>query len=565
MSHGNAHGFGRWAKDILIRGARARLRLDAERFARALRRPEDVQQRVLRDKMAQFAVTPFGRRRHYGAIASYRDFRRLPISDYEDIRADIERAMAGDWRSFLPEKPVMYGVTSGTTGTSKFIPFTRTFVREYRRGANVWGYHLAHDHPEALRNILVICSPACEGYTEGGFPYGQISGLIAEMQNPLVRTLYALPNSIFNISDCHARCYAIARCGIEQDVTHLHTANFSTVLRLVKTADEHREDLIRDIHDGTLSSRLPIEPAIRAKLSLRPNPSRAHELEDMASRAGGSLLPRDYWPNLSVIGCWCGGTQSFFLNHRAKYFRPETLIRDIGLLSTEARASIPLHDEDDAGVLEITSHFFEFIPENEIASKQPTVLTVGDLAAGHRYFMLLTTSSGLVRYNINDLVEVVGFVKSTPTIRFLNKGSHISSLVGEKISESQVVSAMHSAANQIGVPVNCFKMCPVVEEVPYYKLLVELDGHRPLPDSLLETLAKGMDEGLSQLNSEYARKRVSQRLAGPCVRRVRNGTFDRERDTIVRSNNGREFQYKHKYLENDPLYHERFQSGGETP
>jgi hypothetical protein len=298
-------------------------------------------------------------------------------------------------------------------------------------------------------------------------------------------------------------------------------------------------------------------------LSFRPNPHRARELEDMVKRAGGRLLPKDYWPNLCVIGCWCGGTQSFFLNHRAKYFRPEMLIRDIGLLSTEARASIPLNDEDDAGVLEIASHFFEFIPENEIQSKQPTVLTVGDLAAGHRYFMLLTTSSGLFRYNINDLVEVVGFVKRTPTIRFLNKGSHISSLVGEKLSESQVVSAMHNATTQIGVPVNCFKMCPVVEEVPYYKLIVELDGYRPLPDALLETLGQRMDEELCRLNTEYARKRVSQRLAGLCVQRVRTGTFDGEREAIVRANNGREFQYKHKYLENDPLYHERFQFSGE--
>jgi hypothetical protein len=563
MNRSAAHGFGRRVKDILIRGARARLWLDAARFARALGRPEEIQQRVLRDKLAQFASTEYGRRHSYAAIANYRDFRRLPITDYEDIRGEIERTMAGDWRFFLPEKPVMYGVTSGTTGASKYIPFTRTFVREYRRGANVWGYHLAHDHPEALRNILVICSPACEGFTEGGFPYGQISGLIAEMQNPLVRTLYALPNSIFNISDCHARYYVIARCGIEQDVTHLHTANFSTVLRLVKVADEHRDDLIRDVHDGRLLSRLNVEPAIRARLSFRPNPHRAHELEEMVKRAGGRLLPKDYWPNLCVIGCWCGGTQSFFLNHRAKYFRPEMLIRDIGLLSTEARASIPLNDEDDAGVLEIASHFFEFIPENEIQSKQPTVLTVGDLAAGHRYFMLLTTSSGLFRYNINDLVEVVGFVKRTPTIRFLNKGSHISSLVGEKLSESQVVSAMHNATNQIGVPVNCFKMCPVVEEVPYYKLIVELDGYRPLPDALLETLGRGMDEELSRLNTEYARKRVSQRLAGLCVQRVRTGTFDGEREAIVRANNGREFQYKHKYLENDPLYHERFQFSGE--
>jgi len=546
-------------KDLLIRGARARLRFDAERFARALAQPVAVQQGVLRDKITRFASTEYGRRYDFASIRDYREFRRLPIVDYEDIRNNVERAMAGDWQAVLPEKPVMFGVTSGTTGAPKYIPFTPSFIREYRQGANVWVYHLARRHPEALRNILVICSSSCEGYTTGGFPYGQISGLIAEMQNPLVRTFYVIPHGVFNVADCQARYFIIARCGIEYDVTHMHTANFSTLLRLAKTADEHCADLIRDIHDGTLSNRFEIEPDIRVQLRFRPNPRRAHDLEQMAGRSDGHLLPKDYWPNLRVIGCWCGGTQRFFLNHKTKYFRPETLIHDIGLLSTEARASIPMNDEDDAGPLDITSHFFEFIPESEIESKQPTVLTVGDLEVGHRYYMLLTTSSGLFRYNINDLIEVTGYADHTATIRFLNKGSHISSLVGEKLSESQVVEAMQSAASRMGAPVHCFKVCPIVEsEVPHYKLFVELDGHRPLPPGMLQLLAESMDAELSRLNMEYSRKRKSQRLAGPQVQRVCVGTFDREREEILREKNGRDFQYKHKYLETDPHYHERF-------
>lgn len=290
---------------------------------------------------------------------------------------------------------------------------------------------------------------------------------------------------------------------------------------------------------------------------MKPNPRRARQLERIVQQADGHLLPRDYWPNLRVVGCWCGGTQHFFLTHKDKYFRPDTVIRDIGLLSTEARASIPMQDEDDSGPLEITSHFFEFIPESEINSPRPTVLTLEQLEVGQRYFMLLTTSSGLFRYNINDLIEVTGFAQRTPTIRFVNKGSHISSLVGEKVSESQVVTAVESASRHVGVPVHCFKLCPVVDEIPYYALIVELDGQRALPDRLLHLLGDKLDAELSLLNLEYSRKRCSDRLAPPRVLRVRTGTFDSERDRIVRMNNGREFQYKHKYLETDPIPHDR--------
>jgi len=552
-------------KRLLVRVARVRLRFDAERFRRALERPEEIQRKVLLEKIARFAQTDYGRRNGFASIRDYNDFRRLPIVQYEDIAEYIRRATAGDWRAIVPEKPLMFGVTSGTTGAAKFIPFTPAFVREYRRGANVWAYHVARTHPEAVSDILAIWSPSCEGYTSGGFPYGQISGLIARMQNPLIRSLYVAPSDVFEISDCEARYYAIARCAIERDVTHIHTANFSTILRLAALADERREELIRDVYDGTLSKAVAVEPQIRESLRFRPNPERARKLEKMAERSGGRLLPRDYWPNLSLLACWCGGTQQFFLNHKAKYFRPDTVVRDIGLLSTEARASIPLEDEDDAGPLEITSHFFEFIPEAEIESERPTVLTVGDLEVGKRYFMILTTSSGLFRYNINDLIEVAGFVGRTPKVRFLNKGSHISSLVGEKISESQVVGAMNRAARRVGLPVNCFKVCPIVEEVPRYAVVVELDGQRPLSGKLLEVLGESMDAALAELNLEYARKRKSQRLGRPRVVRVRTGTFDSEREELVRLRDGRDFQYKHKYLETDPEYHKRFLSGDRNP
>ena len=59
------------------------------------------------------------------------------------------------------------------------------------------------------------------------------------------------------------------------------------------------------------------------------------------------------------------------LGCHAKYFA-DTPVRDIGLLASEGRFTIPLTDASPAGVLDIQSHFFEFIPENEINSTRPT-------------------------------------------------------------------------------------------------------------------------------------------------------------------------------------------------
>src|SRR5690606_8640302 len=99
--------------------------------------------------------------------------------------------------------------------------------------------------------------------------------------------------------------------------------------------------------------------------------------------------------------------------------------RDHGLHASEGRMTIPLQDGTPDGLLDIESHFFEFIPESEAASSQPTVLQAHELVPGESYFILLTTASGLYRYDIRDVVQCTGYLHTTPLLRFLHKGAHI--------------------------------------------------------------------------------------------------------------------------------------------
>src|SRR5205085_2774220 len=110
-------------------------------------------------------------------------------------------------------------------------------------------------------------------------------------------------------------------------------------------------------------------------------------------------------------------------------------VRDVGLIASEGRMTIPFEDNTPAGVLDITSHYFEFIPESEGDSSSPTVLGAHELKEGGRYFILLTTGYGLYRYHSHDLVRVTGFHNSTPLIEFLSKGAHFANITGEKLSE----------------------------------------------------------------------------------------------------------------------------------
>ena len=51
-------------------------------------------------------------------------------------------------------------------------------------------------------------------------------------------------------------------------------------------------------------------------------------------------------------------------------FFGETPVRDVGLIASEGRMTIPIEDGTAAGVLDIRHHYFEFIPEEQGDSRR---------------------------------------------------------------------------------------------------------------------------------------------------------------------------------------------------
>ena len=64
-------------------------------------------------------------------------------------------------------------------------------------------------------------------------------------------------------------------------------------------------------------------------------------------------------------------------------------------MASEGLLAIPVESKTSGGVIAVNTHFYEFIPEEEHDSDNPTVLEACELEEGENYFILLTTSSGL--------------------------------------------------------------------------------------------------------------------------------------------------------------------------
>lgn len=483
-------------------------------------------------------------------VADFR--RRVGISDFETVRAEVERLKSGDSKSLLGRKNslLMFALSSGTTGDSKYIPITTEFLKDYRRGWNMWGISAFDAHPALHKLDIVQLSSDYDLFqTPAGIPCGNISGLVSKMQSPVVRSMYSVPYSVSKIKDSESKLYTALRLAVENPyVGLLMTANPSTLVNLAKLADREKEELIRDIADGTLSKKMSISDESRAALHRRvrrPNRARARELEQLVTRSGGQLLPRDFWPRLTLAAVWTGGSASAYLDTMRKFYG-EVAVRDHGLSASEGRMTIPFADGSSVGLLDIGSHFFEFIPEDELDSPQPTVLEAHELAEGRNYYILLTTVSGLYRYNIRDVVKCCGFQGTTPLLEFLHKGASISNVTGEKLTESQVVSAVRQATRNVAVELDYYTLSPVWGDPPRYRLHVE--DPRGAYQSHLARLAGSVDEVLQQVNCEYLDKRTSGRLAPLECLTLPGGTWQRFIRHRQSRPGGSVEQYKHPCL-----------------
>jgi hypothetical protein len=524
----------------------------------ATHRPKEVQEALLRRLLAYQAATDFGREHGFAAVQSIADFRRqLPVARYEYFEPYLERVRRGELRALLADPYVhMFAMTSGTTAARKTIPVTPQYLADYRRGWNIWGLLAYRQHPPVtFRPILQLSSDWNEFQTEAGIPCGSVSGLTAAMQKRVVRWVYCQPPCTSRIKDIAAKYYVALRLSLAKRVGMVIAANPSSLVNLARHGDQEKESLIRDVHDGALSAHVDVPADIRLALArrLRRNPQRARELEEIVRRTG-TLYPRDYWPSDCLLGNWTGGSVGAYLRHYPRYFGDRT-VRDIGLIASEGRMTIPLADGTPSGVLDVTSHYFEFLPEAEADSPHPVVLSAHELTEGQTYFILPTTAYGLYRYHIHDLVRVTGFHNRTPLIEFLSKGSHFANITGEKLSEYHVAQAMQEVLEELDLTLTAYSLAPCWhDEMPYYALFVERDDLADAGQG--GRLAESLDSRLGGVNDEYASKRQSRRLGPVRLALLPRGAWLRwDRQRLARTGGSPE-QYKHPCLIADPKLQE---------
>ncbi len=511
-------------------------RLITQQFLRKTQQADVVQQQFLQSLLQHHQNTEFGRQYRFRDIRNVGDFwERVPVFSYQDYRPYTEKIARGQ-PNVLTRDPVIYmNMTSGSTGRQKLIPVTarsrRTRGLAHRMGA--WfGIEALRKANRPLGKMLLTSSIELLGQTEGGIPYGPVSVNHLRSSSALERYLFAHPFETLAATDSLARHYVCLLFTLKNPNTRIIGANFPVLaLQLAQYLEEYAEALIEDLERGTIAPWLNLEPEIRAQLErqLSPAPERARQLRRILDRAG-RLTPILAWPGLSVVTTALGGTSDFYLQRFPDYFGEIPVFGGV-YASAESAFGIYRNLNDNGSILALESGFFEFVPPDQWDVEQPNTLLAEEVQIGQFYRILVTNYNGFYRYDIGDVVEVVGFCGKTPLISFRHRRGGLLSSTTEKTTEFHAVQVMGRLQREFGLALENFCITlSDTETPPPYLVNIELSPGQTLPDPL--AFLEQFDRHLQEIHVSYAVKRSSQ-VPPPRLRILAAGSFDLVRQRLL--------------------------------
>ena len=102
-----------------------------EPWYKSLNDPGKAQEQVLLDLVRMYAGTEYGKENSALEVGGVEKFRqRFPIMDYERLKEYLEEVKKGNYKVFLPEPPVCWVMTRGSTGAAKILPATATHLEQ---------------------------------------------------------------------------------------------------------------------------------------------------------------------------------------------------------------------------------------------------------------------------------------------------------------------------------------------------------------------------------------------------------------------------------------------------
>lgn len=506
---------------------------------RLIRNTEQViatQEKFLRTFIRHQKSTELGQTLQLASIKTIDQFRdRIPIWSYSRYEPYMERIAAGEPNVLNPERVRYINLTSGSTGKKKQIPVTPRFQAALQRtelaGLGFVIESLAQ-RGKSFGKLMMANSAILQGVTPAGVEYGPVSAGRLRRGRMIFKYSFSIPFDALLIPDIAARHYICLLFALRDAQLAGITANFPMLmLQICRYLEQYGEALVHDLERGELASWLPLDPSLRDRLSQQfaPHPRRAAQLRAVL-KSEGRLTPKLAWPNLRILATARGGTSDFYFEGFPDYFDDTPVFGGVYGTAEGNFGVCPAFDYDGY-ILAIESGLYEFIPVDQWDEKQPKTLLPIEVKVGEYYRILITSYSGLYRYDIGDVVEVVGFYNQAPLIIFRHRRGGLLSATTEKTTEFHVTQVMQKLQLEFRVTLEDFCITLSNQEFPArYLVNIELANGETL-DKLQEFLHR-FDDWMGEFNNSYRAVRSSD-VPPPRLRVLAPGSFKQFRQQQI--------------------------------
>ncbi len=451
-----------------------------DRYATDARR---LQTEALMSLVRKASDTEWGSQHKFADVKTYEQFAASsPVNTYEELKEAIDRMRQGGSNILWPGRVRWYAKSSGTTNDkSKFIPVSPQGLKDthYRGGTDAVVWYLRNNRESRLfqGRALILGGSHAPNYNQPQSLVGDLSAILIENINPLVNLFRVPKKETALLSDFEIKRDRIAREAMTKDVTNL---------------------------SGVPSWMLSV---LRRVMEL----SGKEHLEEV-------------WPNLEVF--FHGGVA--FGPYRQQY---EQLITSPRMHYMEtynaSEGFFGLQDDPADPAMSLMLDygvFYEFIPMSEFGLPNATVVPLWGVKTGVNYAMVISTSSGLWRYQIGDTVRFT----STNPYKFIITGrtKFFINAFGEELIVDNAEQGLKEACTQTGAQVREYTAAPVYMDQEghcRHQWLIEF-ARKP---GDLARFAQTLDETLQRVNSDYEAKRYKNITLQPLeIVEARSGLFD---------------------------------------
>ena len=506
----------------------------------ALRESARQAGRLQREELAHILeenrTTAYGRRHGFASILSAAEYQdRVPLSCHDDYQPYVDALLAGQTGQLTAQEPVYYAITSGSTGTPKYVPVTEEDMLVHLEGIHavmkdVIRARYPQEADEALFGKILYVGEFAKTHLPGGPMCGIRSSSLYQWLEAAGRfdaAPFCVPKEVLFPAEVEDLTYVRLRFALAQpDIRLIHSVFLHRVVSLLDYLRAHWDLLLGDMARGDVDESIPLAPHWKEKVRrwLPPDPHRARQLRAMALDKHPEDMVRRLWPQVRCIIGVGGRNFPVYTQAMARY-APSVPIHHFIYGASEGFCSVATEvDVPDAYLLLPRAGFFEFLPVPAQPGQRP--LTMEQVEQGRQYELIFTNHSGLYRYRMQDVLEVVDFQGQAPVVRFCCRINQVLNVADEKLNTEQLQQALAQFRQEAGL-----SQVPFCAQEDFsvrpgrYLIYVEAP---PLAQA-----GERLDRCLCQASLGYQGCRSMGEIALPQVRFLPPGAFQRYENALA--------------------------------